>query len=57
MTNLIKIKKSLKITSREFSEAQKKLNKGKGNIISRIEKIKELDAKTTKQVDEKNLED
>lgn len=57
MTNLIKIKKSLERTSREFSEAQKKLNEGKGNIISRIEKIKELDAKTTKQVDEKNLED
>lgn len=57
VTDLTKIEKSLEKTAKEFSEAQKKLHEGKGNIIGRIEKIKELGAKTTKQIDEKYLEE
>lgn len=57
VNDLSKIEKSLERTSKEFSEAQKKLHEGKGNIVSRIEKIKELGAKTTKQIDEKYLEE
>ena len=57
VTDLSKIEKSLDRTSKDFSEAQKKLYEGKGNIVSRIEKIKELGAKTTKKIDEKYLEE
>ena len=55
--NNSKIEKSLDRTSKDFSEAQKKLYEGKGNIVSRIEKIKELGAKTTKKIDERYLEE
>ena len=55
--DLEKIERSLDKTTKEFSEAHKKLHSGKGNILARIEKIKELGAKTTKQLDEKYLED
>lgn len=55
--DLEKIERSLDKTAKEFSEAHKKLHSGKGNILARIEKIKELGAKTTKQLDEKYLED
>ena len=57
VSDLTKIEKSLDKTSKDFSEAQKKLYEGRGNIVSRIEKIKELGAKTTKQIDEKYLEE
>lgn len=55
--DLEKIERSLDKTVKEFSDAHKKLHSGKGNILTRIEKIKELGAKTTKQLDEKYLED
>lgn len=55
--DLIKIEKSLERTAKDFSEAQKKLHSGKGNIVSRIEKIKMLGAKATKQLDSDLLED
>ena len=45
------------VWSLELLNTRKKLHEGKGNIISRIEKIKELGAETTKQIDEKYLED
>lgn len=57
VSDLERIERSLDKTAREFSEAHKKLHSGKGNILARIEKIKELGAKTTKQLDEKYLED
>ena len=57
VSDLSKIEKSLDKTSKDFSEAQKKLIEGRGNIVSRIQKIKELGAKTTKQIDEKYLEE
>lgn len=55
--DLTKIEKSLERTAKDFSEAQKKLHSGKGNIVSRIEKIKMLGAKATKQLDSDLLED
>ncbi len=57
VSDLSKIEKSLDKTSKDFSEAQKKLIEGRGNIVSRIQKIKELGAKTTKQIDERYLEE
>lgn len=55
--DLTKIEKSLERTAKDFSEAQKKLHSGRGNIVGRIEKIKMLGAKATKQLDSDLLED
>lgn len=57
ISDLEKIEKSLDKTSSDFSEVKKKLSGGRGDIIGRIEKIKALGAKATKQIDEKYLED
>lgn len=51
------IEKSFERTSKQFSEVQKKLCSGTGNIVGRIEKIKKLGAKASKKIDEKYLED
>lgn len=57
LADLEKIEKTLDKTAREFSDTKKKLSGGRGDIIGRIEKIRTLGAKTTKQIDEKYLED
>ncbi len=57
ISDLEKIEKSLDKTASDFSEVKKKLSGGQGDIIGRIEKIKALGAKATKQIDEKYLED
>jgi len=57
ISDLEKIEKSLDKTASDFSEFKKKLSGGRGDIIGRIEKIKALGAKATKQIDEKYLED
>lgn len=51
------VEKSFERTTKQFSEVQKKLHSGTGNIVSRIEKIKKLGAKASKKIDEKYLED
>lgn len=51
------IEKSFDRTAKQFSEVQKKLHNGTGNIVGRIEKIKTLGAKATKQIDGKYLEE
>lgn len=57
LADLEKIEKTLDRTAKEFSDTKKKLSGGRGDIIGRIEKIKALGAKTTKQIDEKYLEE
>ena len=44
------IENSFKKISSQFDESKKKLSTGKGSIIDRIKKIKELGAKTNKQI-------
>lgn len=51
------IEKSFDRTAKQFSEVQKKLHNGTGNIVGRIEKIKTLGAKATKQIEGKYLEE
>lgn len=46
-----KVKGSLDTTQKHYEEAFSKLNTGRGNIVSRLEKLKELGAKATKQID------
>ena len=45
LRDLEKIEKTLDRTAKDFSETKKKLNGGRGDIISRIEKIKTLGLK------------
>lgn len=50
VADMEKIKVSLGATTKHYDEAFSKLNEGRGNIVSRLEKIKELGAKASKQI-------
>ena len=55
--DLIDVQKRLKTATEKNNEALKKLYSGPGNIISKIQKIQDLGAKTTKQVDKEAIEE
>jgi len=48
--DLIKVGNGIKKTHVDYEEAMKKLHEGSGNLVRRAEKMKELGAKTTKQL-------
>jgi len=50
VTDLIELGKRLKSTDAYYEESMKKLTDGKGNLISRIENIRKLGAKTKKNL-------
>lgn len=52
-----KVEKQINMLSRTHDDARKKLETGRGNIISKIEKLKTLGAKTTKGLDPKYLDE
>lgn len=52
-----KVEKQISILSRTHKEARRKLDSGRGNLISKIEKLKKLGAKTTKQIDPSLLDE
>jgi len=52
-----KVEKQINILSQTHDNARKKLETGRGNIISKIEKLKILGAKTTKGLDPKYLDE
>lgn len=52
-----KVEKQISILSRTHEEARRKLDSGRGNLISKIEKLKKLGAKTTKQLDPSLLDE
>lgn len=54
--DLIKVGQSLDGTQRVYKEAMKKLYEGRGNLITRAQKIKELGAKTSKSIDQKLID-
>ncbi|REE01737.1 DNA recombination protein RmuC [Marinoscillum furvescens] len=54
--DLTEVGKSLEKSKAQYGEAMKKLVDGKGNLISRTERLKELGAKTSKSMNEKILE-
>ncbi len=54
--DLIKIGNTLKQTTVTYESAMNKLTNGKGNLISRAEKLKELGAKASKDMDERLLD-
>lgn len=48
--DLINIGKNLDRTKTEYNEAMKKLHEGSGNLVRRVENIKQLGAKTSKSI-------
>jgi len=52
-----KVEKQINLLSRTHDDARKKLESGRGNIISKIEKLKTLGAKTSKGLDPKYLDE
>jgi DNA recombination protein RmuC len=51
-----RIEKQISVLAKSHEEARKKLDSGRGNVISKIEKLKTLGAKTSKQIDPKYLD-
>jgi DNA recombination protein RmuC len=51
VADMEKVKGSMDVTHKHYDEAFSKLNTGRGNIVSRLEKLKELGAKATKQIE------
>lgn len=51
-----KMEKQIIALSKTHEDARKKLDTGRGNVISKIEKLKTLGAKTSKQIDPKYLD-
>lgn len=51
-----KIEKQINILGKTHEDARKKLDSGRGNIISKIEKLRKLGAKTTKTLDSSLLD-
>jgi DNA recombination protein RmuC len=54
--DLKQVGKQLDVTQRSYVEAMKKLYDGKGNLVSRVEKIKMLGARATKSMDQQLLD-
>lgn len=54
--DLINVGNRLNSTKTEYDNAMNKLSEGKGNLISRVEKLKELGAKANKSIDSKLLD-
>ena len=55
--DLTEVQKRLQTASEKNAEALKKLNSGPGNIIGKIQKIQDLGAKATKQIDKNIVEE
>jgi len=52
LSDLEKVGKSLATTQETFNEARSKLAQGKGNLVSRVEKLRKLGAKSDKVIPE-----
>ena len=56
LNDLIEVGKKMDSTKKSYEEAMNKFSSGKGNLIKRAETIKELGAKTTKDIPQTLLE-
>ena len=54
--DLKQVGKQLDMTQKSYVEAMKKLYDGKGNLVTRVEKIKSLGARATKAIDQQLLD-
>lgn len=57
VTDLQKVGDGLDKSQKAYGEAMGKLTSGSGNLVGRVETLKKLGAKATKEIDEKLLED
>lgn len=51
-----KMEKQISALAKSHEDARKKLDSGRGNVVSKIERLKTLGAKTNKQIDAKYLD-
>jgi len=56
LEDMEKIGKNINALQHSYEDASKKLNSGSGNLIGRVEKLKELGASTSKKIPEKFVE-
>jgi len=54
--DLIKIGENLNTTKKNYEQAMNKLSTGKGNLVNRAEKLRNLGAKATKNIDQRLLD-
>jgi len=54
--DLIKVGENLNTTKKNYDQAMNKLSTGKGNLVNRTDKLKELGAKATKAMDNRLLD-
>lgn len=57
LEDLEKIEKGIKTSQVAYDDAVKKLSTGKDNLVRKVERIKELGAKTSKQIEDKFFEE
>jgi DNA recombination protein RmuC len=55
-SDLIKVGVQLDGTQKTYAEAMKKLTEGKDNLVRKTERLKELGAKGSKQIDSRLLD-
>lgn len=53
--DLIKVGNNLRTTTNTYNDAMSKLSEGQGNLIRKTQKLKELGAKASKQIDQRLL--
>ena len=53
ITDIDKIGKNIETLQKSYEDASNKLNTGKGNLVSRVERLKDLGAATSKELPEK----
>ncbi|MCA6078972.1 DNA recombination protein RmuC [Fulvivirga sedimenti] len=54
--DLVKVGKNLEQTQGNYREAMKKLSEGRGNLVRKAEKLRELGAKTSKNMDNRLID-
>lgn len=57
LDDLSRIEQSLATTSKHFDAAMNKLSTGRGNLVSRVEKFRELGVQPSKRINPQQLED
>jgi DNA recombination protein RmuC len=50
VADLEKVGKSISATQNSYTDAMNKLQNGSGNLVSRVENLRKLGAKTTKEL-------
>lgn len=57
MDDLSKVEQSLSTTSKHFDAAMNKLSTGRGNLVARVEKFRELGVQPSKKINPQRLDD